>query len=109
GLRVGQVVGGQVVQQRLDVVECVLLVGGQVVRHPGAFVVRAPATELLEPDVLPGDGADHIRSGDEHVRGLVGHHDEVGQGGGVDRTTGTGAQDQRDLRDHPGGGHVPAE
>jgi hypothetical protein len=84
--------------------------GGLVVRvDPGLGVVGARAAEFLEGDVLAGDGLDHVRAGDEHVRGLVDHDDEVGQRGGVDRAAGGRAHDQRDLRDDAGGVHVAEE
>ena len=67
------------------------------------------AAELLELDVLAGDGLDHVGAGDEHVRGLVDHHGEVGDGGGVDGAAGARAHDQRDLRDDAGAQHVAAE
>jgi len=41
----------------------------------------------------------HVGPGDEHVAGLPGHDDEVGQGGAVHRPAGAGAHDGRDLRD----------
>ena len=109
GGRLLEVVARQVGQQRLDVVDGVLLVGAHVVRDAGLGVVRARAAEVLEGDVLAGDRLDDVGAGDEHVRGLVDHHGEVGDRGGVDRATGARAHDQRDLRDHAGGVHVAAE
>ena len=104
-----EVVAGQVGQQRLDVVEGVGLVLGQVVRDTGLGVVRARAAELLERDVLAGHGLHDVGAGDEHLAGLVDHDDEVGQRGGVDVPTGGRAHDQRDLRDDAGGVHVALE
>ena len=72
-------------------------------------VVRARAAEFLERDVLAGDGLDDVRAGDEHLRGLVDHDDEVGQRGGVDVPAGGRAHDQRDLRDDAGGAHGAVE
>ncbi len=109
GRRVGEVVGGQVREQALDVLDRLLLVRRQVVRVAGLGVVGARAAQLLHADVLAGDGLDHVGAGDEHVRGLIGHHHEVGDRGGVDRAARAGAHDQRDLRDHPGGVHIAAE
>ncbi len=71
--------------------------------------VGVGATEVFHGDVFAGDGLDDVGAGDEHLAGLVDHHHEVGQGGGVDVTTGSGAHDQRDLRDHTGGLHVAVE
>ena len=78
-------------------------------RHTALAVVRACAAELVEADVLAGDRLDDVGTGDEHVRGLVDHHGEVGDGGGVDRAAGARAHDQRDLRDDAGGQDVAAE
>ena len=99
----------QVRQQRLDVLDGVLLVARHVVRHAGGGVVRAGAAQLLEADVLAGDRLDDVGAGDEHVRGLVDHHREVGDRGGVDRAARARADDQADLRDHAGGVGVAAE
>ena len=77
---------------------CVLVVGGEV-RDAGLRVVGHRAAQLLEVDLLAGDRLDHVGAGDEHVRGLLHHEDEVGDRRGVDRAAGARAHDQRDLRD----------
>ena len=64
-------------------------------------VAHRPA-ELLELDFLAGHGLDHFGAGDEHVRGLFDHEDEVGHRRRVDGAAGAGAHDQADLRDHAG-------
>ena len=86
-----------------------VLVGGHEVRDPALGLVGPGAAQLLELDVLTGDGLDDVGSGDEHVRGLVDHDDEVGDRRRVDRAARARAHDQRDLRDHPGGLHVAVE
>ena len=96
-------------QQRLDVLERVLLVVAHVVGVAGLGVVRPRAAELLHRDVLAGDGLDDVGPGDEHVRGAVDHDREVGDRGGVDVAAGAGAHDQADLRDDAAGVHVAAE
>ena len=65
-------------------------------------VVRHRAAELLELDLLAGDRLDHVGAGDEHVRGLLHHEDEVGHRGRVDGAAGARAHDQADLRDDAG-------
>ena len=64
-------------------------------------VAHRPA-QLLELDFLAGHRLDHFRAGDEHVRGLFDHEDEVGHRRRVDGAAGAGAHDQADLRDHAG-------
>ncbi len=71
--------------------------------------VGVGAAQFLHRDVFAGDGLDHVRTGDEHLAGLVDHHHEVGQRGGVDVATGGGTHDQRDLRDDAGSQDVVAE
>ena len=105
----GVVVGRQVAQQVADVVEGVLLTGGDVVRGAGFGHVGLRAAEFLHGDVLTGDGFDDVGSGDEHLTGLGDHDDEVGERGGVDVAAGRRTHDQRDLRDHSGGQDVVAE
>ena len=107
--RLVQVVGRQVGQQRLDVVDRVVLVGGEVVRVAAARVVGAGPAQLLHRHVLAGDRLDDVRAGDEHVRGLVDHHGEVGDRRGVDRAARARAHDQGDLRDDAAGPHVAEE
>ena len=104
GRRVLHVVAREEGQQRLDVLDGVVLVGAHVVGIARLGVVRPGAAELLEADLLAGDRLDDVGSGDEHVRGLVDHDGEVGDGGGVDGTTSTGAHDEGDLR-HDAAGH----
>ena len=107
--RLVEVVLRQERQQRLDVLDRVVLVGGHVVAVARLGVVGARAAEVLHRDVLAGDGLDHVGAGDEHLRGLVDHDREVGDGGGVDVAAGAVAHDHRDLRDHARGVHVALE
>lgn len=86
----GLVVRRQVGEQILDVVEGVLLVASDVVGDTRLDHVGVGATEVFHGDVFAGDGLDDVGAGDEHLAGLVDHHHEVGQGGGVDVTTGSG-------------------
>lgn len=79
--RVGVVVRRQVAQQVADILEGVLLSGGDVVRGAGLAHMGVGAAQLFLGDVLAGDSLDHVGAGDEHLAGLVDHHDEVGQGG----------------------------
>lgn len=109
GRGLGEVVRREVGEQRLDVLDGVLLVARHVVRHPGSGVVGAGAAQLLEADVLAGDRLDDVGPGDEHVRGLVDHDREVGDRGGVDRAARARSHDQRDLRDDTGGVHIAPE
>ena len=60
------------------------------------------AAQFLELDFLAGDRLDHLGAGDEHVRGLLDHEDEVGHGRRVDGAAGAGAHDHADLGDHAG-------
>ena len=107
--RVVHVVRRQVGQQLAGELQAVVLVFGLVVRHPGLGVVRVRAAEFLEADLLAGHRLDHVRSGDEHVRGLVHHQREVGDRRRVHRAARARPHDQGDLRDHAGREHVPVE
>ncbi len=60
------------------------------------------AAEGFLAHVFSGHGLDHFRSGKEHVADTFGHDGKVGEGGGVDRAAGTGAENSGDLGDHAG-------
>ena len=65
------------------------------------LIVGHGAAELIFSDVFVSHGLDDVGAGDEHVRRLIYHEDEVSDGRGIDRTTGARAHDGRDLRHHP--------
>src|SRR6266550_6818742 len=73
---------------------------GQKVRHAGGFVVGSGTAELLFRDVFVHDGRDDVRAGDEHVRSLVHHGNEVGNCRRVHRTAGARSHDRRELGNH---------
>jgi hypothetical protein len=62
--------------------------------------VRHRAAERLEVHFLPGHRLDDLGAGDEHVRGLLHHEDEVGHGRGINGPARARTHDERDLRDH---------
>ena len=70
---------------------------GVIVRHEvrdsADRVVRARAAELLFVDILVRDRFDYVGPGDEHMRRVLDHENEVGQGRGVDRSTRARAHD----------------
>ena len=103
------VVAGQVADQLLDPLEGVGVVGGGVVGVAGGGHVHLGAAELGLGDLLAGDGGDHVRAGDEHLRRVADHDHEVGQRGRVGVAAGAGAHDHGDLRDHARGAHVVVE
>ena len=75
----------------------------------GLGVVAHRPAQLLELDLLSGHCLDHLGAGDEHVRGLLDHEDEVGHRRRVDGAAGTGTHDQADLGDHSRALHVADE
>ena len=93
-----EVVLRQEADEVAGVLEQLLLGVGGEMRDAGLGVVGHGAAERLEVDFLTGDGLDDLGSGDEHVRGLLHHEDEVGDRGGVDGAAGARSHDQRDLR-----------
>ena len=97
-----EVVERQEADQVADVLEARLLVLGGEVGDPRLRVVGHRPAQLLELDLLAGDRLDHLGAGDEHVRGLLDHEDEVGHRRRVDGAARARAHDRRDLRDHPG-------
>ena len=93
---------GRKPEEVADLVEAALLVGGDEGGHPGLGGVGQGPAELLEGHLLAGDGLDDVGPGDEHLRRLADHEDEVGHGRAVHGAAGAGAHDHADLGDHPG-------
>ena len=60
------------------------------------------SAEFVEGDVLAGDVLDDVRAGHEHVPLVADCDHEIGLDRRVDRATGALAEDDRDLRHHPG-------
>jgi len=58
------------------------------------------AAQFFRCHLFVGHRLDHVGTGDKHVRGPLGHEDKVGDSRAVDRTTGAGAEDGRNLRHH---------
>ena len=71
--------------------------------------VRHRAAELLKRRLLAGHRLDHVRTGDEHVRGLLDHENEIGHRRRVHRTPRARPHDQADLRNHARAHHVTHE
>ena len=107
--RVLEVVRRQEGQEIAHVLEARLLVRRYERGDARLRGVAHRAAELFERDVLTGDGAHDVGTGDEHVRALAHHEDEVGHGGAVNRATGARAEHHRDLRHHTAREHVAVE
>src|SRR5512133_3197405 len=56
------------------------------------------AAEILHRHVLAGHCLDHVRTSDEHLRGLVDHDHEVSESWRVDMAASSRSHDQRNLR-----------
>ncbi len=89
--------------------EAGLLVVVREVADAGGLRVDVGAAEPVLRDLLTGDRLDDVRAGDEHLRGLADHEDEVGEGGAVGRAARTRAEHHADLRDDAGGLGVALE
>ena len=107
--RLLQVVRRQERQQVAHVLEARLLVGRDEGGHAGLGGVAHGAAELLERDLLAGDRLHHVGPGDEHVRRLADHEDEVGHGRRVDGAAGARSEDHADLRHDARRQHVAVE
>ena len=98
--RIFEIVRRHEAEQLANHAEAFGVVVRQEVRHARLLVVRHGAAEFVFRDLFVRDRLDDVRAGDEHVRGLVDHQDEVGHGRRVDRAAGARAHDGRDLRHH---------
>ena len=104
-----EIVRGQKAEQLAQHGQALLIVVCQEVSNTGNLVMRGRAAQLFLRDFFVRHGADHVRTGDEHVRGLVDHEDEVGDGRRVDSAAGAWAHDSGKLRHHTGGERVAQE
>ena len=77
--------------------------------HAALAAVRVSSSQLFLVHHFIGHGLHHIRSGDEHVAVFVDHENKVGEGGRVAGTSGTWAEDGRELGNHAGGHRILVE
>ncbi len=84
--------------QAANLLQRLLFGSGYKVGHTRLGSMHLSATQLLYCYILTSHGLHYLRTGDEHIRVLLGHHDEVGQRGAIYRTTGTRTEDHADLR-----------
>ena len=78
--RVLQVVGREKAQELFDLLDAVGVGLAGELGHAALGVVGHGAAQVLKADLLAGDALDDVRAGDEHVRGVLHHEDEVGHG-----------------------------
>src|SRR6185437_5172838 len=95
--RIIEIVRRDVGEERFGRLGQFVLIGSHNVRDAAFRRVRHRAAERLEADVLTGHGFNDLRTGNEHLRNLFGHQDEVGDGRRVYGAARTGAGDQADL------------
>ena len=91
------------------VLERRVLVAGGEVGDARLRRMRRGAAELLERHLLAGHRLHDLGAGDEHVRGLLDHEDEVGHRRRVDGAARAGPHDEADLGDDAGGLDVAPE
>ena len=96
-------------EQPFDLLDAVLVGLAGELGHAALGVVGHGAAQVLEADLLAGDALDDVRAGDEHVRGVLHHEDEVRHGRRIDRAAGGGAHDGRNLGNDPGSDGVAIE
>ena len=104
--RVVQIVRRKKTHQLADHGEAFGVVARDEMRDAAGGVVRHGAAQVLLGDVLVRDGLDDVRAGDEHVRRIARHENEIGDRGRVHGAARAGAHDGADLRDHAAGERV---
>ena len=96
----------QVAQKRLDLLNAVLIVFTEEVRHAGNRVVRVSSPQFFGIHHLARHVLDDFWAGNERLTGLVHRENKIRQRRGIHRTAGTRTHDGGDLRDHTGGHYV---
>lgn len=64
------------------------------------------SAQFLKTDIFTSDGANDFRPGDKHIAFVFDHDSKVGHSRTVNRSSGTGSIDDRDLRNDSGAGHI---
>ncbi len=93
-----EVVGGQVRHQVANEEQTGAVVVGREMGDAGAGIVGHGPAKIFLGDLFVSHRLDHVGPGHEHVRSVLHHQVEVGDGGRVDGTTGARAEDRGDLR-----------
>ena len=77
--------------------------------HAAFARMHLRSSQMLLVHVLSGNAFDYGGTGKEHIGSPLNHENEVRQGGGVHRSSGTWAHDGRNLRDYSACENVPFE
>ena len=75
-------------------------------RDAAGRVVRHGAAQILLGNIFVRNGFDDVRAGDEHVRRVARHENEIGDGRRIHGAARARAHDGADLRDHAAGQRV---
>ena len=75
---------------------------GREVRHTGFRGVHARAAQIFLRHILARHCLDYLRPGEEHIRGILHHQDEIGQCRGIYRSACTRTENAGNLRNHTG-------
>ncbi len=67
------------------------------------------ASEFFKSNIFAGHGFNNVGSGNEHVGGLIHHHNKVSDRRGIHGASGARTHDQGNLGDHPRGHYVSRE
>ena len=75
-------------------------------RDPAGGIVGHGAAQLLFRHFFVRHRLDHVGPGNEHVRSVFGHKNEIGDGGRIDCAAGARSEDGADLRNNAAGQRV---
>ena len=98
--RFGRVVGRNHRDQLADLNEALVLAGRIEVGVTGHLAMYFRSAEFLHRNLFAENGLNDFGTGDKHFGNVLDYEDEVGQGGGINGTAGTRAEDHRNLRNH---------
>ncbi len=104
--RIFDVVRRHVGEQFADHRERARVVVGLEMADAGLLAMRVGAAQLLHRDFLVRGGPDHVGTGEEHVRGVADHHDEISNRRGIHRAARAWTHDYGNLRDNSRRHHV---
>ena len=81
---------GRKLEQPFNLVQTIPVIFAGKVGHTTLGVMGHGAAQIFKGDFFAGDAFDDVRAGDEHVRGVLYHENEISHGRRINRAPAVG-------------------